>query len=212
MENKQIAFGAAAVVSALLAGYLFMGGSSTAEKTEKKKVEKAIKSECFDGEEVVQALKKYYESKMGKTHLKSLLQDAERNKGLLMSDKSGKIHMDLTHCKIDDEGMKLLKDLYTSKNIGQKLKDMFSGKKINTTEGRSVLHTALRRPKDQTLVVDGKDVVKDVHEVLYRIKTFSEKVRNGTFKGFTGKKIKNVVAIGIGGSFLGPEFVFEALR
>jgi len=89
---------------------------------------------------------------------------------------------------------------------------MFSGEKINTTEGRSVLHVALRKPKGSHLKVGEQDVVKDVHETLDRIKAFSEQVRSGAFKGFTGKKIKNVVAIGIGGSFLGPEFVFEALR
>jgi glucose-6-phosphate isomerase len=108
--------------------------------------------------------------------------------------------------------MKLLKALWDSKKMGQRIKDMFSGRKINTTEGRSVLHVALRKQANDKLEVDGNDVVKDVHETLNRIKAFSEKVRSGTFKGFTGKNIKNIVAIGIGGSFLGPEFVFEALK
>ena len=89
---------------------------------------------------------------------------------------------------------------------------MFSGEKINSTEGRSVQHVALRKPKGSTHVVDGTDVVKDVHEVLDRIGAFTNKVRSGEFTGYTGKKLRNVVAIGIGGSFLGPEFVFEALR
>jgi glucose-6-phosphate isomerase len=75
-----------------------------------------------------------------------------------------------------------------------------------------VLHTALRRPKTDSLEFNGNDVVKDVHTVLDQIKTFSDKVRDGTITGFTGKNLKNIVAIGIGGSFLGPEFVFEALK
>ena len=75
-----------------------------------------------------------------------------------------------------------------------------------------MLHVALRKPSSESLMVDGKDVVKDVHEVINQIKAFSEKVRSGELVGHTGKKLRNIVAIGIGGSFLGPEFVFEALR
>lgn len=89
---------------------------------------------------------------------------------------------------------------------------MFAGEKINNTEGRSVLHTALRKPKTDSLTINGTDVVKDVHDTLDRIAGFSAKVRTGSLAGYTGKRLKNIVAIGIGGSFLGPEFVFEALR
>jgi glucose-6-phosphate isomerase len=84
--------------------------------------------------------------------------------------------------------------------------------KINFTEGRSVLHHALRAPRGDKIEVDGKNVVEDVWKVLDQIKVFSEKVRSGEHKGCTGKKIANIIAIGIGGSYLGPEFVFEALR
>lgn len=96
--------------------------------------------------------------------------------------------------------------------IFEKIQAMAKGEKINNTEGRSVLHVALRKQQGETLEVDGKDVVKDVHEVNARIADFSKKVRDGTLKGKSGKQLKNIVAIGIGGSFLGPEFVFEALR
>lgn len=120
--------------------------------------------------------------------------------------------MDCTHEKIDLQGMEMLKAVAVETKITEKLQKMFAGEKLNNTEGRSVLHPALRKDKADSLVVDGVDVVKDVHEVLDRIKEFSDKVRNGTAAGFTGKKLKNIVAIGIGGSFLGPEFVYEALR
>jgi glucose-6-phosphate isomerase len=89
---------------------------------------------------------------------------------------------------------------------------MFNGSKINVTEKRSVLHVATRMDKDQSLMVDGEDVVKQVWEVRERIHKFSDQVRNGEFKGFTGKDIMNVIVIGIGGSYLGPEFVYESLR
>ncbi len=89
---------------------------------------------------------------------------------------------------------------------------MMKGDKLNTTEGRSVLHTALRAPKSSSLVVDGVDVVKDVHAVLDNIEDFSNQVREGKRRGVTGKVLKNIISIGIGGSYLGPEFVYEALR
>jgi glucose-6-phosphate isomerase len=92
---------------------------------------------------------------------------------------------------------------------------MFQGQKINNTEKRSVLHVALRMREDESLTVpesDEGDVVKKVHEVLRRIKEFSNKVRNQEIKGYSGKALKNIISIGIGGSYLGPEFVFEALR
>ena len=94
----------------------------------------------------------------------------------------------------------------------EKIRAMFTGAKINQTEGRSVLHVALRCGEGKKIEVDGKNVVADVHEVLGKIKTFSEGVRTGTIKGFSGKRLVNTVVIGIGGSYLGPEFVHEALR
>ena len=90
---------------------------------------------------------------------------------------------------------------------------MFAGKVINTTEKRSVLHVALRMDESQSLILDKEgDVVKNVQEILNRMKEFSEKVRGGEIKGYTGKSLTTVIVIGIGGSYLGPEFVFEALK
>lgn len=89
---------------------------------------------------------------------------------------------------------------------------MAKGEHINSTEDRSVLHMALRAPESQQIMIEGKNVVEDVHQVLQRIKVFSEKIRSGTLVGATGKKLVNVISIGIGGSYLGPEFVYEALR
>merc|ERR1719359_1047271 len=89
---------------------------------------------------------------------------------------------------------------------------MYSGTKINQTEGRAVGHCALRAAKGEVIEVDGKNVVPEVHEVLDAMKAFSDKVRSGEWKGFTGKPLTDVVCIGIGGSYLGVEFVFEALK
>ncbi|KIZ05601.1 glucose-6-phosphate isomerase, partial [Monoraphidium neglectum] len=103
-------------------------------------------------------------------------------------------------------------DLAEAANLRDKIKAMYSGDHINSTEDRAVLHVATRARRDQVIKCDGKDVVPDVWEVLDKIKTFSEKVRNGEWLGVTGKPITKVVAVGIGGSFLGPLFVHTALR
>ena len=120
--------------------------------------------------------------------------------------------MDLSHAKIDAEGLALLKQVATEVKLFDQIEELFQGKKINVTEKRSVLHVALRMSADQTLVTEEGDVVKNVHEVLNRIKAFSEQVRSNQVKGYSGKDLKNTLVIGIGGSYLGPEFVFEALR
>lgn len=97
--------------------------------------------------------------------------------------------------------------------LAERIEAMFKGEKINTTEKRAVLHVALRMSRDQVVEVDGEgDVVKAVWEVRDKIEQFSEKVRSGEFKGYTGKDLVNTIVIGIGGSYLGPEFVFEAMK
>src|ERR1035438_4602707 len=97
-------------------------------------------------------------------------------------------------------------------NLGGKIDAMFSGKKINVTENRAVLHVALRAPKGASILVDGKNVVPEVHAVLDKMAEFSNCVRSGEWKGFTGKHIKNIINIGIGGSDLGPVMAYEALK
>jgi len=166
----------------------------------------------FDKLQSVQALKSHYEGELSKTHLKSLLDDGARNEALRTECASASLIIDCTHTKVDTKGIELLKAVAEETKVFPQIQSMFKGEVINNTEKRCVLHTALRRPKTDTLQVNGTDVVKDVHTVLDQIKAFSDKVRDGTITGFTGKNLKNIVAIGIGGSFLGPEFVFEALR
>ena len=128
--------------------------------------------------------------------------------------KAGDLHFDLSKNLITDETLKLLADLGRACDVEGRRDAMFSGEHINTTEDRAVLHTALRRSADQKgeLIVDGQDVVSDVHEVLDRMYTFAERVRSGEWTGVTGKKIEHLVSIGIGGSDLGPVMAYEALR
>jgi glucose-6-phosphate isomerase len=113
---------------------------------------------------------------------------------------------------LDADTIKLFGDLAKEVKIKERFEEMFKGDKINNTENRSVLHCALRMDKSQSLIVDGTDVVKEVHNVLERIKNFSYKVRSGLFLGFTKKKLKNFISIGIGGSYLGVDFVYNALK
>ncbi len=124
------------------------------------------------------------------------------------------LHFDLSKNLVTEETVKLLCDLAREVGVEEHRDAMFAGTHINTTEDRAVLHTALRRPAADTgkLVVDGQDCVADVHEVLDRMYAFAERVRSGEWKGVTGKAIKNVVSIGIGGSDLGPVMVYEALK
>ncbi len=124
------------------------------------------------------------------------------------------LHFDLSKNLVTDETVKLLAALGKAVGLEERRTAMFSGVHINTTEDRAVLHTALRRPASDAgkLIVDGQDCVKDVHEVLDRMYAFADSVRSGEWKGVTGKKIENVVSIGIGGSDLGPVMVYEALK
>ena len=131
-----------------------------------------------------------------------------------LSFEAGDLHFDLSKNLITDETVKLLADLGRAVRVEERRDEMFSGVHINTTEDRAVLHTALRRSASEkgTLIVDGQDVVADVHEVLDRMYAFAEKVRSGAWKGVSGKRIEHVVSVGIGGSDLGPVMVYEALK
>ena len=136
--------------------------------------------------------------------------DAERAKRFTLD--AADLHVDLSKNFLDDEILAALLKLADETKIADRREAMFSGEHINTTEDRAVLHTALRLPKDAELVVDGQDVVADVHEVLAKIYAWADQVRSGEWKGVTGKPITTVVNIGIGGSDLGPVMVYEALR
>ncbi|MEO7067687.1 MAG: glucose-6-phosphate isomerase [Rhodanobacter sp.] len=121
-------------------------------------------------------------------------------------------YIDYSKQRITDTTMKLLLDLAEACGVEQRAVAMFRGDKINTTENRPVLHVALRAPADETILVHGHNVVPDVHAVLDHMAAFSEQVRSGTWRGHSGKRIRNVISIGIGGSDLGPVMAYEALR
>ena len=122
------------------------------------------------------------------------------------------IFLDYSKNRINDETIKLLLGLAEQAGLQTKIEAMFTGQKINITENRAVLHVALRAPASESIIVDGEDVIPPVHAVLDKMAGFADKVRSGAWKGFTGKPIKNVVNIGIGGSDLGPVMAYEALR
>lgn len=145
-----------------------------------------------------------------KLHLKDLLIDEERTDSLIREYNG--IYVDFSRQNMTDTTLQLLLNLAERSQLRTKMNAMFAGQHINSTEDRAVLHTALRAPRDSRINVDGKDVVPDVWEVLDKIKDFSEKVRNGEWRGVSGKALTDIVAIGIGGSYLGPEFVHTALQ
>ncbi|CAM9636868.1 unnamed protein product, partial [Choristocarpus tenellus] len=144
------------------------------------------------------------------THLRNLMEDAERCSAL--TAESNGILLDYSRQRVTNETMDMLFNLAEAAELGRKRSAMFSGEKINNTENRAVLHVALRAPRDAVINLDGKNVVPEVHAVLDKISDFSARMRSGAFKGCTGKPLKNIISIGIGGSYLGPEFVYEALR
>src|SRR5262249_31377054 len=122
------------------------------------------------------------------------------------------LYFDYSKHRVTDETLRLLLRLAEEVGLRERIAAMFRGDRINKTENRSVLHVALRAPRDQSIVVDGKDVVREVHAVLDRMADFANRVRDGRWTGHTGKRIRNVVNIGIGGSDLGPVMAYEALR
>jgi glucose-6-phosphate isomerase len=148
---------------------------------------------------------------MGGTHLRQLFAaDAGRGERLVI-DACG-LHVDYSKQRITDDTLSLLIGLAEACGLRQRIDAMFSGEKINSTEHRAVLHVALRAPKGEKILCDGRDVVPDVHEVLGRMAAFSKQIRGGTWKGHTGRPIRAVVNVGIGGSDLGPVMAYEALR
>ena len=148
---------------------------------------------------------------IGQLHLRQLFAEDPRRGERLTRDAAG-VFLDLSKNRIVDETLRLLVTLAEEARLPARIEAMFSGERINVTENRPVLHVALRMPRNRSLLVDGRDVVKDVHEVLDRMSAFAEQVRSGEWRGHTGKPIRNVVNIGIGGSDLGPVMADRALR
>ena len=134
------------------------------------------------------------------------------NRGKRLSVEAAGIYLDYSKNRISDETIRLLLGLAEECGLRERINAMFSGEKINVTEQRAVLHTALRAPEGERVVVDGVDVVPEVHAVLDRMDAFSNQIRSGEWRGHTGKRIRNVINIGIGGSDLGPVMACEALR
>jgi len=144
-------------------------------------------------------------------HLRNLFAEDPQRGERLTAEAVG-IYLDYSKNRITDETVKLLLQLAEESGLRSHIDAMFRGEKINVTEKRAVLHVALRAPKGQSIVVDGEDVVPQVHAVLDKMAAFSNRVRSGEWKGHTGKPIRNVVNVGIGGSDLGPVMAYEALR
>ncbi|CAN5877879.1 hypothetical protein BH20GEM1_BH20GEM1_05720 [soil metagenome] len=156
------------------------------------------------------ALETHY-ARMRDVHLRQLFADDPRRGEHLTAEAAG-IYLDYSKHRVTDETMRLLVALADEVGLRRRIEAMFHGEEINVTEGRIVLHVALRTPKDQVIVVDGEDVVPEVHAVLDRMAEFAGKLRGGQWRGHTGKRIRNVVNIGIGGSDLGPVMACDALR
>jgi glucose-6-phosphate isomerase len=149
--------------------------------------------------------------KLSKLHLRQLFAE-DPTRGERMAVEAVGLYLDYSKNRVTDETLKLLLKLAHAAGLQARIEAMFRGEKINITEKRAVLHVALRAPKDISILVDGKDVMPEVHAVLDRMADFSERVRNGAWQGYTGKRIRNVVNIGIGGSDLGPVMSYEALK
>ena len=145
------------------------------------------------------------------THLRELFA-ADPTRGERLTAEAAGVFLDYSKNRVTDDTLKLLVQLASECDLRGRIEAMFSGEKINVTENRAVLHTALRAPRGSTVNFDGKNVVPDVHDTLDRMAAFADRVRGGDWKGHTGKVIRNVVNIGIGGSDLGPVMAYEALR
>jgi glucose-6-phosphate isomerase len=157
-----------------------------------------------------QALKAHYETIRG-LHLRTLFAD-DATRGERLTAEAVGIYLDYSKNRVTDKTMALLCRLAEDSGLRERIDAMFRGDKINLTENRAVLHVALRAPRGTSIVVDGTNVVPEVHAVLDRMADFSNRVRSGAWKGHTGKRIRNVINIGIGGSDLGPVMAYEALK
>jgi glucose-6-phosphate isomerase len=156
------------------------------------------------------ALKRHH-SEIGDRHLRDLFAE-DPDRGERLTAEGAGLFLDYSKNRITEETLALLVDLASESRLPDRREAMFRGEHVNVSEDRAVLHVALRMPRERSLVVDGVDVVKQVHEVLDRMAAFAERVRGGNWTGHTGKPIRNVVNIGIGGSDLGPVMAYEALR
>jgi glucose-6-phosphate isomerase len=157
-----------------------------------------------------QSLERHHAEISGR-HLRELF-DADPARGERLTAEGAGLYLDYSKNRVTDETLRLLFELARESQVEERRDAMFRGEHINVSEDRAVLHVALRMPESEKLIVDGQDVVGDVHEVLRKMASFADRVRGGEFKGYTGRTIKNVINIGIGGSDLGPVMAYEALK
>jgi glucose-6-phosphate isomerase len=156
------------------------------------------------------ALEQHHRDLAGR-HLRQLFAE-DPGRGERLAVEAAGLYLDYSKNRVTDETLRLLVQLAEESGLRASIEAMFRGDRINVSENRRVLHVALRMPEGDSLIVDGEDVVKQVHAVLRQMRAFSERVRSGDWKGHTGKPIRNVINIGIGGSDLGPVMAYEALR
>jgi len=156
------------------------------------------------------ALSKHFKTMRG-AHLRNLFAKDPKRGERLTAEAAG-LYLDYSKNRVTDTTLKLLVQLANESGLRTKIGAMFGGEKINVTENRAVLHVALRAPRKAAIFTDGKNVVPEVHEVLDRMEAFFKSIQSGEWKGYTGKRIKNIVNIGIGGSDLGPVMAYEALK
>jgi glucose-6-phosphate isomerase len=178
--------------------------TSSTPKTNRQDVEPLTKRKAW------QALQAHYD-KSKESHLRQLFAEDPKRGERLTAEAAG-LFLDYSKNRITDETVKLLIQLAEESGLRGRIEAMFRGDKINITENRAVLHVALRAPKGTSIIIDGENVVPGVHAVLDKMSDFSNRVRSGEWKGHTGKRIRNVVNIGIGGSDLGPVMAYEALK
>src|SRR5262245_21408641 len=152
-----------------------------------------------------------HRNNVGERHLRALFA-VDPARGERLTAEAAGIYLDYSKNRVTAETITLLCRLAQECGLGERIEAMFRGDKINVTENRAVLHVALRAPRGASILVDGRDVLPEVHAVLDAMTEFSNRVRSGAWKGHTGKRIRNVVNIGIGGSDLGPVMAYEALR
>jgi glucose-6-phosphate isomerase len=189
--------------------------TKSASKAKERKIEMAAGVETVTRNSAVkgQAWKKLaiHFEQVRELHLRQLFAD-DPQRGTRFTAEALGLYLDYSKNRITDETLKLLVQLAQESGLRERIDAMFRGDKINITEKRAVLHTALRAPRNAAILVDGKNVVLEVHAVLDRMANFSARVRSGEWKGHTGKRIRNVINIGIGGSDLGPVMAYEALK
>ncbi len=168
------------------------------------------KTAPLTGRPAWKALQDHYQE-IRNVHMRTLFSQDPR-RGERFAVEAAGLYLDYSKHRITDETMRLLLRLAEEAGLRARIDAMFAGEKINVTEQRAVLHVALRAPRGESIIVDGKNVAPGVHEVLDRMADFSNRIRSGEWKGHTGKRIRNIINVGIGGSDLGPVMAYEALR